>query len=56
LEGSKESPFAFEKLVSKSSTGACLTRQAFEEARRALERISRQWDQALARLNLFVEE
>ena len=27
-----------------------------EDARRALDRISRQWDDALARLNAFVEE
>jgi DNA-binding transcriptional ArsR family regulator len=30
--------------------------QPLQEARRALERISRQWDQALDRLRVFVED
>jgi DNA-binding transcriptional ArsR family regulator len=31
-------------------------RQRLEEARRSLDLISRQWDQSLGRLKLFVEE
>jgi DNA-binding transcriptional ArsR family regulator len=33
-----------------------LERQRLEEARRSLDLISRQWDQALGKLKLFVEE
>jgi DNA-binding transcriptional ArsR family regulator len=33
-----------------------LERQRLEEARRSLDLISRQWDQSLAKLKLFVEE
>ena len=33
-----------------------LAPRRLDEARRALDRISRQWDQALARLKAFVEE
>jgi DNA-binding transcriptional ArsR family regulator len=32
-----------------------LERKQFEEARRSLDQISRQWDQALGKLKLFVE-
>ena len=32
-----------------------LERRRLEEARRSLDLISRQWDQSLARLKLFVE-
>jgi hypothetical protein len=32
-----------------------LERRRLEEARRSLDQISRQWDQALAKLKLFVE-
>jgi hypothetical protein len=32
-----------------------LERRQLEEARRSLDQISRQWDQALAKLKLFVE-
>jgi DNA-binding transcriptional ArsR family regulator len=33
-----------------------LERQRLEEARRSLDLISRQWDQALSKLKLFVEQ
>jgi len=33
-----------------------LDRQRLEEARRSLDLISRQWDQALSKLKLFVED
>jgi hypothetical protein len=32
-----------------------LERRRLEEARRSLDQISRQWDQALAKLKVFVE-
>jgi DNA-binding transcriptional ArsR family regulator len=46
-------------LVRGSRTGRVsvwrLERQQLEEARRSLDQISRQWDQALGKLKLFVE-
>jgi DNA-binding transcriptional ArsR family regulator len=46
-------------LVRGSRTGRLsvwrLERQQLEEARRTLDQISRQWDQALGKLKLFVE-
>jgi DNA-binding transcriptional ArsR family regulator len=46
-------------LVRGSRTGRLsvwrLERQQLEEARRTLDQISRQWDQALGKLKMFVE-